>query len=304
MQKVLFVLGPTGVGKSEMAIFLAEKLGGEIISADSVQVYRGLDIGSAKISKEDMKLPHHLIDICDASEEFSVAEFVKLTKMKIEEIYARGKLPIIVGGTNLYVKAFTEGYNFGGADKNDEFRKQKEREIEEKGEKAVWAELNLLSPEMAEKIHPNNHKRMVRAFEILAFGEGQTAATSNYDCRLIALKLPREELYSRINKRVDKMLEAGLIKEVENLLKSGVSEEAQSMRAIGYKEVISYLKNELSKQEMVELIKQHSRNYAKRQLTFLRSLPVKNFDVTDVQTAKRDILKEVKGWKDDNDSKL
>ncbi len=300
MKKVLFILGPTAVGKSDMALFLAKKFDGEVISADSVQVYRGLDIGSAKIEKDEMNgVKHHLIDICEPNDEFSVAEFVKLTEEKIEEISSRGKLSIVCGGTFLYVKALTEGYNLGGFNKNEEFRQQTEKEIEEKGALAVWKRLDDLSPELAEKVHPNNKKRLVRALEIATFGEGKCASSQKkYDCKLVALTLPREELYLRINMRVQKMLGKGLIEEVRMLLEKGAKENSQAMQAIGYKETISFLKGEIDKWRMEELIKQHSRNYAKRQMTFLRSLnDVAIVDVSDYKKAKQEVEKQVEEWK-------
>lgn len=303
MQKVLFVLGPTAVGKSAMAINLAKELNGEVISADSVQVFKGFDIGSAKITQDEMQgIKHHLIDICESGQEFSVAEFVKLTEEKIKEISARGRLPIIVGGTFLYVKALTEGYNFGGTEKQEAFRQQLEKEIEEKGSEEVYKRLLAFAPEMAQKVHVNNKNRLIRALEIATFGQKQErAAAPNYDCRIIALLLPREELYLRINKRVDKMMQEGLVDEVKNLLQSGVSEKSQAMRAIGYKEVVAYLKKEIDFDKMTELIKQHSRNYAKRQLTFLRSFQnIETIDVTDFDEAKNNTLKIVKEWFDEN----
>lgn len=302
MQKVLFILGPTAVGKSDMAIFLAQKLGGEIISADSVQVYKGFDIGSAKIKTDEMEgVPHHLIDICSPSDDFSVAEFVKLTEEKINEIASRGKLPIIVGGTFLYVKALTEGYNFGGTHKHEDFREKMQKEIEGKGAQVVWQKLKALSPKIAEGIHPNNTKRLIRGLEIATFGEDQNKGEIKYDCKLFALSLDREKLYCKINKRVDIMLEKGLVSEVEGLLKQGVAKSCQSMQAIGYKEVVAFLEKGISFEEMSQLIKQHSRNYAKRQLTFLRSLNnVENIDVEDFESSKQELLQKSKRWLNDN----
>ncbi len=302
MQKVIFILGPTAVGKSDMAIYLAKELDGEVISADSVQVYKGLNIGSAKILPSEMcGITHHLIDIINPNAAFSVAQFTRLPEEKLDEMSSRGKLPIIVGGTFLYVKALTEGYNFGETNKNQSFRDKMQKEIEEKGAQVVWEKLNDKFPQLAQGIHPNNTKRLIRALEIAEFGENKEKTSAKFDFKLFALSLDREELYNRINARVDKMLKNGLVGEVEKLISSGVQKSTQSMQAIGYKEVVSFLDKEIDYQKMVEQIKQHSRNYAKRQLTFLRSMPnVESVDVSDYENAKNQILEKSKRWLNDN----
>lgn len=302
MKKVIFILGPTAVGKSDMAINLAKEFDGEIISADSVQVFKGLDIGSAKIMPHEMQgITHHFIDICHPNQEFSVAEFKKITEEKIEEIFMRNKLPIIVGGTFLYVKALTEGYNFGDTGKNQAFRDQLQKEIELNGAQALWERLNKISPSIAESIHVNNTKRLIRELEIIEFGENKTSSMAKFNFKIFALSIDRQVLYQRINSRVDKMLEQGLVNEVKNLIDNGTDKNSQSMRAIGYKEVVSFLDGECQYQDMVELIKQHSRNYAKRQLTFLRSMQnVDWIDMSDVEKGKNDILDKSKRWLNDN----
>jgi len=298
MKKVLFILGPTGVGKSEMAIKIAQKFGGEIISADSVQVFRQLDIGSAKITKEEMQnIPHYGIDILNPNDEFSVFNYVEYTKKKIEGISSRGRLPIIVGGTGLYVKALTLGYDFGGAGKNADERDRLKKEAEEKGLDVLYERLKQVAPQKTEKIFPNDEKRIIRALEIYECGEEPSLNEVDIDAKIIALDLQRDLLYDRINKRVDKMLDNGLLHEVETLLKDGVKEDAQSMKAIGYKEVVEYIKNQISYEEMVELIKKHSRNYAKRQLTFCRGIAGLEFvDVLDRDNAEKIIFEKVEEW--------
>lgn len=297
MKKILIILGPTAVGKSEFGVFLAKKFNGEIISADSVQIYKGLDIGSAKVTNEEMEgVRHHCIDIIAPESEFSVFEFVKLTKEKIDEIIERGKLPIIVGGTGLYVKALLEGYDFGGQGKDEEYRKRLEKEWE-KDSDGLYETLKLKQPDLALKIMPNDKKRIIRALEISEFGSLPTSSKSEFDALVVTLNMDRQKLYDRINERVDKMIGLGLVEEVKKLIALGLKKENQSMKAIGYKEVISFLSGEIDQQRMVELIKQHSRNYAKRQMTFFRSL--QDSFVVDVEDKKQAVIeleKRIKGW--------
>lgn len=296
-QKVIFILGPTGVGKTAMSVSLAKEFGGEIISADSVQVFKEFDIGSAKVTKEEMEgIVHYGIDIVSPDQEFSASDFVCYTKNKIEEIASHGKLPIIVGGTALYVKSLVEGYNFGGTEKHEEFREELEREISEKGLESVFAKLQDKDPEMASKIDGKNKVRVIRALEICEFGSGKekNEAESQYDCKIFALTMPREKLYERINKRAQIMLMNGLVDEVRGLY--GKYGDCQPMRAIGYKEVIPYLNGEITVQEMESLISQHTRNYAKRQLTFLRGMEnVRFVDVLN-ENEKINMKEEIKSW--------
>ena len=291
MDKVVFILGPTGVGKSEFAIKLAKDFDGEIISSDSVQIFKGFDIGSAKICKDEMQgIVHHAIDICDPEEYFTVYDFVELTRQKITEINAKNKLAIVVGGTGLYIKALIDGYNFGQADKHDDFRENLKQLSAKEGSLILWQKLKRLNSNMAEKISPNDEKRLIRALEVCEFGEQQTKQDANFQYLLFALNLDRQKLYARINNRVDKMVDKGLIQEVENLLKSGISKQCQPMKAIGYKEIVAYLQGELDKFTAIELVKQHTRNYAKRQLTFLRGMSnVEFIDVENKQLAYQKI---------------
>ncbi len=294
MKKVIFILGPTAVGKTQTGVNLAKRFNGEIISADSVQIYRGLDIGSAKVTKEEMQgIVHHAIDILEPQEEFSVFEFVEYTKNKIKVISSHGKLPIVVGGTGLYIKALTLGYNFGGAEKDEKLRDELQRLSDEKGIDFLFEILKEKDPVLAEKIDKFNTVRLIRAIEI-ANSKGQKETTEvDIQPLLIGLVRQREGLYEDINARVDKMLEKGLVKEVEGLKASGLTANNQSMRAIGYKEVLAYLDGEYDYARMVELIKQHSRNYAKRQLTFLRGMESINFVDVKESGSQEKIIKMV-----------
>ncbi len=293
MKKVLFILGPTAVGKSKVGIAIAKKYNGEIISADSVQVFKGLDIGSAKIG--DMQgVVHYGIDILDADKSFSVFEFVEYTKKKIDEISAKGKLPIVVGGTGLYVKALTEGYNLGGVERDDALRSELEKLAKEKGVGALYEKLRVINPKMAEKTDKNNAVRLIRAIEI-SLGKGQKEQQKvEFDCLIIALNRPRDKIYADINLRVDDMLKQGLIAEVEGLRARGLSKENQSMHAIGYKEVLDYLDGVCDYDTMVSLIKQHSRNYAKRQLTFLKG--IKNCHMLDIENGTKQVYQLIEEW--------
>lgn len=297
-KKVVFILGPTAVGKTFFSVKLAKKMNGEIISADSVQIYKGLDIGSAKVKPEEMQgVVHYAINILEPWQEFSVYEFVEYTKQKIDEIISKGKLPIVVGGTGLYVKALTLGYNFGGTKKDSKLREQLENLAKEKGNEFLFSMLESKDREMAGKTDKNNTVRLVRALEIaLSDGEKQTGEVE-IEPLIFALVKDRAVLYDAINKRVDMMLENGLIDEVKKLKESGLSVKNQSMRAIGYKEVLSYLDGEIDYDRMVEILKQHSRNYAKRQLTFLRGMKnVVYVDTADIEKAEKEIFEKVEDW--------
>lgn len=295
--KVLFLLGPTGVGKTDMSIKLAKKFNAEIISADSVQVFKGFDIGSAKATQEEMSgVKHYGIDIVCPSDEFSASQFSSYTKEKINEILSIGKLPIIVGGTALYVKSLVEGYNFGGTEKHQEFRENLENEIDQKGLDAVYSRLCQIAPKFASRIDGKNKVRVIRAFEIYEFGSGKEKSKEDveYDFKVFALTMPREILYQRINKRASIMVANGLVEEVKNLYeKYGY---CQPMSAIGYKEVLPYIKGEISLEEMEATISQHTRNYAKRQLTFLRGMDYVDFVDMSEESEKQRIEKEIELW--------
>lgn len=277
--KIVIIGGPTATGKTALSVELAKMHNGEIISADSVQIYKKLDIGSAKPTKDEMAgIPHHMIDIIEPTDTFSVADFVERAKEYIKDISSRGKLPIIVGGTGLYISSLVDNVSFAEAETDLSLREELNKKAEKIGAEALHAELSEIDADAAENIHPNNIKRVVRALEIY-YSTGKTMTEHNavskivpspYDARMYALTAEREVIYNRINKRVDIMVNDGLFTEVESLLNSGVTRDMQSMQGIGYKEIVSYFEGELSKDEAVSAVKQNSRRYAKRQLTWFR----------------------------------
>lgn len=288
---VIVILGPTGSGKSKLSISLAKKLGGEIVSCDSMQIYRRMDIGTAKISKREMEnIPHHMIDIVEPNEEFSVGEYVKQAKKIIAEIFERNKVPIVVGGTGLYVKALTQNYDFGNTEKNLEIREKYKKILKEKGNEFLFNILNEKDPEIAKKIHVNDTKKIIRALEKIENKKNLEKDLEIQDWKylIFGLNLPREELYRRINLRTEKMFEDGLENEVSNLIESGVSPKAQSMEGIGYKQVIYAKENNLTREELIGLVQQKTRNYAKRQLTFMRG--IENLIWVDAKDAEKKIL--------------
>ncbi|AZB43027.1 tRNA (adenosine(37)-N6)-dimethylallyltransferase MiaA [Bacillus sp. FJAT-42376] len=287
-QKVIVIIGPTGVGKTSLSIEIASKLNGEIISGDSMQIYKGMDIGTAKIRQEEMMgIPHHLIDIKNPDESFSAAEFQQLARACIADISSRGKIPIVAGGTGLYIQSLLYDYQFSEQPSDPDFRIQMENTANEKGAEYVHALLREADPGSAERIHPNNVRRVIRALEIYhSTGTTMTelletqARKEHFESAIIGLTIDRETLYYRINQRVDKMMEAGLLKEVNHLYQSGLR-EGQAVQAIGYKEIYRYLDGSLSLEEAVEQLKQNSRKYAKRQLTWFRNkMDVEWFDMT------------------------
>ena len=274
--------GPTAVGKTELSVDLARRINGEIISADSMQIYRYMDIGSAKVSKEEMKgVPHHMIDIIDPDKEFSVADFKEMGMKVLEDIISRGKTPIIAGGTGLYINALTCNMNFTESKKDEEYRKYLMDLTYEKGNEYVHEMLKDIDPVSYREIHPNNRKRVIRALEVYKttgnpfseYNAGENFYESPYDIHYFVLNMDREKLYERINLRVDIMMEKGLLNECIKLKEMGYNSLMQSMQGIGYKEILYYLEGNISLEEAVDMIKQGSRNYAKRQLTWFRRDP-------------------------------
>lgn len=276
----LFILaGPTAVGKTEISIKLAKELNGEIISCDSMQIYKEMDIGSAKITEEEMNgVPHYLIDILSPKEEFSVAAFKEKSETIIEDINSREKLPMVVGGTGLYINSLIFNYSFGDTNKDEEYRETLTKIAEEKGKEYVHNMLKDIDIESYNKLYPNDLKRVIRALEIYKvtnktmseYLKEQNIYDIPYNVYYYVLNMDREKLYERINKRVDIMMEKGLLEEVKALKEKGYTKDMQSMKGIGYKELLSYLEGEISLERAVEMIKQFSRNYAKRQLTWFR----------------------------------
>lgn len=275
---VIIVAGPTAVGKTKYAIEIAKAFRGEIISADSMQIYKYMDIGSAKPTKEELaQAKHYLVDEIDPREEFSAAEYQLSAKKYIEKVFQESKTPIVSGGTGLYLNSLIYDMDFSVMPKQDTFRKELEQEAKQYGVECVHNRLKALDPAAAERIHPNNLKKVIRAIEVFeTTGEGirefqeSFIPTQDYSCLLIGLTRDREELYRRIEIRVDQLMEAGLVKEIESLLEKGLTEDSISMKGIGYKEIIAYLHGEYDLAEAVRLVKQNTRRYAKRQLTWLR----------------------------------
>jgi tRNA dimethylallyltransferase len=285
---LLVIVGPTASGKTALGIRLAKRFGGEIISGDSMQVYRGMDIGTAKATPEERReIPHHLIDIVDPDVPFSVSEFKRLAREKIEEIHRRGKLPIIVGGTGLYIEAVTHDYLMPHVPENPVLREELRELALREGNEALHLRLREVDPDTADKLHPNDVKRMIRALEVY-HGTGQPFSKlagkgeSPYDALWIGLTLRRDLLYDRINRRVDRMIEDGLVEEVKRLVLKGYHRGLTSMQGIGYKEIIRFLEGEISLEEAVHLIKKGTRKYAKRQFSWFRRLPeIHWFDMED-----------------------
>ncbi|MGB6178617.1 MAG: tRNA (adenosine(37)-N6)-dimethylallyltransferase MiaA [Carnobacterium sp.] len=278
--KVIVIVGPTAVGKTSLSISLAKEYDGEIISGDSMQIYKKLDIGTAKVSRaEQSGIPHYLIDEVSVSERYSVSDFQKEGRLLIEDITARGKIPIIVGGTGLYIESILYDISLGGTGGNDLiFRAKKEIEADRYGAKRLWEELEKIDPVSSKSIHVNNVRRVIRALEVhhtsgILFSESQNereVKESLYDVKLIGLTTERSVLYSRINERVHCMIEQGLESEARWLFDQNIK-DSQAIRGIGYKEWIPYFKNEDTFEKAVADIQQNSRRYAKRQLTWFRN---------------------------------
>jgi tRNA dimethylallyltransferase len=305
-QKLIVLIGPTAVGKTKLSIELAKQFNGEIISGDSMQIYRGMDIGTAKITPEEMDgIPHHLIDIKDPEESFSTAEFQELVRMKIEEISSKGKMPMIVGGTGLYIQSVIYDYHFTNAPSDPEFRSVLEKEADEHGPDLLHERLKAADPVGASRIHPNNVRRVIRALEIVhCTGKTVIELQENqspellYDTAVIGLTMDRDMLYERINLRVNLMIKQGLLEEVKYFYDKGLR-DCQSIQAIGYKELYDYFNGEISLEEAVENLKQNSRRYAKRQLTWFRNkMNVEWFDMSvsnDAEKKFAEISKFIEG---------
>lgn len=279
-KKPLVVLtGPTAVGKTKASIGLAKAIGGEIISADSMQVYEYMDIGSAKIRPEEMQgIPHYLVDELKPWDEFHVVRFQQMAKKAMDQIYANGHIPIIVGGTGFYIQALLYDIDFTETSKDDTYRKQLEGIEKEKGRQYLHDMLKTVDPKSAEEIHANNAKRVMRALEyyhqtgqkMSEHNEKERQKESPYEFVYFVLNAPREKLYERIDKRVDLMMEEGLVEEVKHLKDLGCTKDMVSMQGLGYKEILEYLDGTCSLEEAVYMIKRDTRHFAKRQLTWFR----------------------------------
>jgi len=281
--KDLFILaGPTAIGKTEISIKLAQRLNGEIISADSMQIYKSMDIGSGKVSKDEMKgITHHLLDIIEPSEKFSVAEYKEKAETAIELITDKNKLPMLVGGTGFYINSLIYNYSFAQTNKDEDYRQYLTKLAETKGNEYVHNLLKDIDEESYSKLYPNDLKRVIRALEVYRvsgkpmsmFKEEQNLLDIPYNVYYFVLNMDRQKLYNRINSRVDMMLKNELVNEVIELKKKGYNSDMQSMKGIGYKELLYYLNQEIPLDEAIKTIKQGSRNYAKRQLTWFRKDP-------------------------------
>jgi tRNA dimethylallyltransferase len=288
--KLLVLVGPTAVGKTKLSLELARTYGCEIISGDSMQVYRGMDIGTAKISREEQQgIPHHLIDIMEPNEAFSAAAFQQQAGQLIEDIHARKHLPFIVGGTGLYIESLCYHFQFSEAASDEPFRLEHAEYLRQFGEQALHDKLRLVDPVSAERLHPNNTRRVIRALEILHVTGTTLSAQlagqqkqSPYELCIIGLTMDRALLYKRIEQRIDQMLEQGLVSEVQKLLDQGYTQDIVAMQGLGYKEMIGYLQGEYPLIEAVTLLKRDTRHYAKRQLSWFRHMKdIKWVDVSD-----------------------
>ena len=278
MAKVLVICGATASGKTSLSVACAKAFNGEIISADSMLVYKGLDIGTAKPTVEERQgIPHHLIDVVEPKESFSVSDYEGMALPIVEKLLQQGKMPIICGGTGFYINSILFKSQFGNVGADEEIRAKYEALAEEKGKEYVHSILKEKDPESAEKLHPNDLKRVIRALEIFditgkAKSEQQDKPIPRFDFVSVSIEYPREKLYERINLRVDEMFNQGLMKEVQDLLNEGVTEDMQCMQGIGYKEVAEGIRIGATEEEIKELIKKNTRNYAKRQQTFFKRM--------------------------------
>lgn len=296
--EVIAIVGPTASGKTGLSVDLAKALDGEIINGDALQVYKGLDIGTAKITAEEMDgIPHHLFDIKQPTESFSVAQYQIEVRRWIKDIQSRGKMPIIVGGTGLYVQSVLYDFRFTDEVSDMAIRSRLEQELEDNGTDELYAKLVELDPVGSEKIHPNNHRRVIRALEIIEITgktkddhEQQVGNDALFNHLLIGLDTERKVLYERINSRVDQMMENGFLEEAKLLWNEGIR-DMQSVQAIGYKELHMFIEEKIKLEEAVELIKKHTRNYAKRQMTYFRN----KLNVTwfDTNMATDEIINEI-----------
>ena len=277
--KLIILAGPTASGKTAVSVDLAKRIGGEIISADSMQIYRGMDIGTAKITSDEMQgVKHYLINVSDPKEDFNIVKFQNMVKCSIEEIKKNGHIPILVGGTGFYIQSIIYDIKFDKEDDNGSIRKVLEEEYDKMGADFMYEKLKKIDSISAENIHKNNKKRIIRAIEyflinnalISEHNELQRKKTSPYDFKFFVLNPKRDILYDRINKRVDKMVEKGLVDEVKSLIESGLSIDNISMQGIGYKEIVEYLEGNIPLDKAVENIKQNTRHMAKRQVTWFK----------------------------------
>lgn len=304
-QDILIIVGPTAVGKTELTIRLANALHGEIVSADSMQIYKFMEIGSAKPTPEERsQAVHYLVDVIDPGDSFSVAEYAPRAREAIRHIAGKGMLPIVSGGTGLYVNSILYNMTFADVPENKELRERLLGIAEAEGNDTLHSMLKEYDPAAAARIHPNNRKKIIRALEAAMSGhpipsfEESFHPDESLNPFLIGLKRDREVLYERINRRVDQMIEAGLLTEIRSLLDRGLNEQDLSMKGIGYKELIGYLHGNYDLDTAIDLVKRNTRHYAKRQMTWFRRYPdIHWFDLTDdAESTYRQILEETSQW--------
>lgn len=304
--KVVSIVGPTAVGKTDLSIQLAKSFNAEIISGDSMQIYKHLNIGTAKITKEEMQgIPHYMIDLLEPHEDYTVAQFKEKVQYYIKKIHQKNKLPLIVGGSGLYIQSVLYDYQFNEQSRDEEYRKYLQNTIEKRGIESLYKKLTEIDPKQAKKIHPNNHRRVIRALEIYKTTGKPMSEHINeqrreplYDMKLIGLDMNRKLLYERINQRIDLMIENGLLEEVKLLYDSGLK-NAQSMSGIGYKEFIPYFEGKETLETAIQTLKRNTRRFAKRQFTFFKNqLPVNWYTLTETnrkQQYKR-IQRDIAGF--------
>lgn len=303
MKKLVVLTGPTAVGKTNLSIELAKRINGEIISADSIQVYKGMDVGSAKITEDEMQgVKHYLIDVLEPTEEFNVFTFKQMAFEAMDEIYAKGKIPIIVGGTGFYIQSIVYDIDFEDRVVDEEYRKKLYDILENQGEEYLHDMLREVDEESADKIHANNVKRVIRALEfhhdnnikLSDHNDEQRAKSSPYNFAYYVLFDDRDKLYVQIGKRVDDMLKNGLVEEVQGLLDAGIDPNSIAMQGIGYKEVVGYLMGKYTEDEMSRKIKTNTRHFAKKQLTwFKREKTVDMIDLVQYDYNKERILEHI-----------
>ncbi len=296
LPKVLVIAGPTASGKTSIGVECAKLFNGEIISADSMQIYKGMDINTAKVTEEEMQgIPHYMLDVVTPDQPYSVSEYRDAARKHIDDILSRGKLPIIVGGTGLYIRGILYDYNYSNAIKDDSIRQKYENILAEKGVEYLHDLLKQVDPESAANIHPNNTKRVIRALEIFdttgSKKSVQQDIKQHYDYTMVVLDIPREKLYERVNKRVDIMLEQGGLAEAEHFIKT-LPKDCQSMQAIGYKEFMPYFDHTKTLEQVCDDLRQFTRNYAKRQITYFKGF--ENAVWLDPLTQKETIFNLVK----------
>ncbi|MBS4023470.1 MAG: tRNA (adenosine(37)-N6)-dimethylallyltransferase MiaA [Dethiobacter sp.] len=290
MGELVVIVGPTAVGKSDAAIHVAQKMGGEIVSADSVQVFRGLDIGTAKPSlAEQMSVPHHMIDVAEPNQDYTVADFQRDARAVIADIHKRKRLPILVGGSGLYVRSVVQNYSFTASGQNNDIRRSLSESAKQYGLLCLYQKLQEVDPLTATKVHPRDQRRIIRALEVYEQNrrplseqiEKTRSSASRYRLFMYGLTMPRQLLYQKIEERTDKMIAAGLVDEVKRLLAEGCSPSDKALTSIGYRHIVSFLRGESTFEQAVQLLKRDTRRFAKRQLTwFARDSEITWFDVS------------------------